>query len=650
MSEVAFKESLGRLAGQLQIYPDEGLQSFLFRSGLHNEFRQIGSLRNVLEIQGKTLPAKEVLERAAYVLGVSSHDLRRCGQWRSQEEGRNGWYNWFGTRLPETMVRTHFRRFLVGADAPDYTPATWMLVPASHCPLTFQKLYSACPSCGRELLWSNAHELDECPSCETQFSSLAPEVLEEDFRSQYAASFRIVDPVESVRAEALEKLPKPFCSWEAGDTFCSLLNFAGAVRGLERAQAGTEYPFAGSRRYTFLEARHVAAGYAILSDWESKIFDFCLEYHRTVGSPTYCRGLKHLEKYFKTPLATDDLWSVIEDQFSQAIKQSKIALYALKASPVPSKARGDLISLGEAREVFQIDDRTLQRLVPNGGSFHAKSDPTAGPVLFNEARLTKSVAAYKDSQTYAVAAQGLGIPSYAISALIVEGLLAPELDRDALLLANEEPLVCARSMEDLKKSIAGSNGRGGRSLVPLKELMTWVADPRAWAALTAALVGNELRAKVIDPDRKTPTFQRLGLPRQEFLDWLGQKKSVWSDPPHDSFAPATKSDAAYVLDTNSNAIRAAIIQGVLSNSEGDPTKIAVSSLVSLAASWVSTKVVAALLERSSREWFESFSLEGVTALPLADQSGTTFTTLFDRNEVITYCESRWPRRCPLRLI
>lgn len=650
MSEIAFKESLGRLSGQLPIYPDEALQSFLFRSGLHNELRQIGALRNVLGIQGKTLPEKEILERAGYVLSVSPDDLRRSGQWRIEEEGRSSWYNWFGTCLPEKMVRTRFRRFPVGTAAPDYTPATWMLAPASHCPLTFQKLYSACPSCGRELLWTNAHELDECPSCETQFSALAPEMLEEDLRGQYGAAFQIIDPIESVRGEGLEKLPEPFCSWEAGDAFCSLLNFAGAVRGLERAQAGTEYPFGGSRKYTSLEGRHIAAGYAILSEWESKVFDFCLEYHRTVGSPTYCRGLKHLEQYLKTPLATDDLWPVIEDQFSQAIKESKTALYALKASPVLSKAREGLISVGEAREAFQIDNRTLQRLVPNGRSFHAKSDATAGPVLFNKGLLTKSVAAYKDSQTYAVAAHGLGIPSYAISGLIVEGLLAAELDGDALLLANEGRLVCARSMEELKKSISGSNGRGGRSLVPLKELMTWVPDPRAWAALIAALVENELRAKVIDPDRKTPTFERLGLPRREFLDWLGQKKSDWSDALCEAFAPATKSDAAYVLDTNSNAIRAALIQGVLAKSKCDETKITVPSLVSLAADWVSTKVVAALLERTPREWFESFGSEGVTALPLADQSGTTFTTLFDRNEVITYYENRWPRKCPLRLI
>lgn len=205
-------------------------------------------------------------------------------------------------------------------------------------------------------------------------------------------------------------------------------------------------------------------------------------------------------------------------------------------------------------------------------------------------------------------------------------------------------------MEDLKKSIAGSKRTGGRALVSLRELMTWVPDPRAWAAVIAALTRDELRAKVIDPDRKTAIFQRLGLPRREFLEWLGEKRAAWSDPPDDAFAPATKSDAAYVLDTGSNAIRAAIIRGVLSKSEGDDTKITVASLVNLAASWVSTKVVATLLERSPRAWFESFSSEGVTAMPLTDQSGTTFTTLFHRTEVINYCEARWPRNCPLRLI
>lgn len=642
---------LGILAGQVGLERSEALESFLARTGLYNEIRNVGSFRRVLGLSGNELPAPEQITSSARTLGISEDDLRRCWLWNAHIEGRRGWKNWFGAYLPEKIVRTSRRRFAPSVTTLGYNPAFWMLRPASFCPLTFERLLDACPECGQELTWTKAHELDECPnpSCRTDFRRLVPEMLSREHRETYAAAFRLIHPVEAIRRKAVRALPAPFCGLESGEVFTTLVGLAGAVRGLERAKSGDEKPFKDARRYEAPQASDIARAYDIVVGWKDSLTDLIVEFQKTVGSPQYRGGLHDLVKYLKSYTATDRLRDVVEQALPRAIRASNAALYARGDSPILSKAREGLISISQTRERFHIDNRTLQRLVPGGACFHSQSEARAGPVLFEVMELEASILAYRGSKTLDRAGQVLGVPSYIVPSLAERGFLETQNDSDACLLAGTNRLVTEASVTELRKKLAGSRGRGGNELIALQKLMTWIADPQDWVKLVAAIAEKDLKAKVVQDGHPSP-FERLGLPFREFSAWR-KDRSESAEKPRATTEAATKTDASMILGCNQNAVRVALANGALDLSEHDSGLLTVRSLVRLTKSWVSSSTVASLChDRGPKAWYNTFAEADIDRLELGEPGRDPFLTLFNRAQVTAFYERCWPRACPLRLL
>lgn len=649
MTSPANHTRLGRLAGQVALYPDEALESFLFRSGTHNAIQQISSFRSVLGLAGSRLPADNALQTAAYTLGVNSNDIRRCALWNASDTYRPGYVNWFGTFLPKKLVRTANRRFPVGVEPLPYSPAFWMLPTAPLCPSTLHKLHDYCPVCSSRLSWSAGCELGYCSKddCRADFSEFDAVPTEEIGLENYSAAFGLIHPEELVRRTHINQLPPYFHEWEAGDVYIALLVFAGATRGLERARAGVERPFVGVRKYESLKAAHLSEGFRVLQDWDESIIRLMVDYQRTVGSPRYRGGIHDLVKYLTAPSIPAPLRALIDSAMPEALRECETAFYAPQASPVLSKAREGLISVGAAREKYRIDNRTLERLVPNGRCFHAKSESTAGPVLFNERLLSTAIQAYRSSMNAEVAGAALGVPSYVISGLADRGILEVQAAHDVQLLAPQKQLVTEESVRRLQQRIHGSKGRRKADIQPVGDLMLWIVRPSLWVALVESVLKGVLVPKVVTPQRDLPTFSRLGLPPKEFYDWLALQ-TVCEHALLDTTGRATKTDVAAVMRCNLNPVRAALRDGMLTlTKDGGVT---IESLMALTDAWISAEAAATYMGETARRWFSRFDQAELRRLELSDPDRKPFLTLFHKADVIDYFEAVYPRACPMRIL
>lgn len=642
--------SLGRLAGRVELFPDEALESFLFRSGLHNEIRRTRELAALLGISGQSRPQSDRIDAAAHVLGTSASSLTRSATWKMTDPSRAGWRQWFGTAVPEKLLRTAKRRFTRSIGNVGDHPAIWMIASARFCPTTYEEIWSACPACGRELPWTKAHEIGECPHCEAEFSRQTAETLPAALRPAYSAAFRLIDPDPDKRSKELKKLPDALSGVDAGEAFCTLMSFAGAVHGLARAKAGAEKPFKDARHYEAPEPEDIARAHGLLLNWPASLHELVAEFQATVGSPRYRGGLHTLVAYLRANSKTSRLQELVDQELPSAVKKTGVAFYARGDSRLLSEARGGLVSVSQARAEFNIDNRTLARLPSDSPCLHGRSSSFGGAALYDQHALQEAITAYRSSRSFELAGKSIGVPSFVIPAFIDAGLLKAETNSDAVALAAGGDLVAEHSIAELRTALSGFRGltRKSGEPIPLARLLRWNVRPETWAALAEAVVSERLKARVVEPNLSLPSFERLGVSRENFLEWLRCEAPVRPTSP--SACSASKGDVALALGLNSNAVRCAVTLGHLVPTEGPEETILHSSLSSFAEQWISSSIAAELIGRTPRAWFKVYQDASLTELPLSDPGMKPFITLFKRDEVVRHHEAISPTRCRLRLI
>ncbi|WP_417497317.1 hypothetical protein [Maricaulis sp.] len=645
LSEEAYHQV--RLPGHPAPFADEDLNSLLFRAGMLNQVQDVGALRGMLGFDGGGLSPKAQLDQVAFALGLSPEEVDFRWVRDACNAGRPGFVHWFGTFLPKELVRVQNRRFPASSIPITHTPSFWLLEVASHCPHSLISLTNDCPQCGRKQPWNKAASFDECAyqECRAPLGVNQPELLSEGLASDYHNAFCLVDPDVSKRNSKRLTLPGEFHDWDAGDVFMAVLGFAGAKRGLERAQAGRKDPFKGGREYRNLTAGHIAFGFHALANWDESLVELFETFQRTVGTPRYREGIASMEAYLTQGGKQDRIKGLVEATAPKAIRRSGTAFYAVTGSATLNSARSGLISVGDARSKYRIDNRTLQRLVPAGRCFHAQSISSGGAVLFDEAKLEAVVYRYRQSVDYVRAAKSLGVPSFVIPAMVRAGLLEDVQCSDVALLTSNKPVLESSSLELLRSQLTGTNGRRKAEYIPLQSLMAWVVSPAVWVALCEAIIRAELQPNRVSETPGLPPLERLGLPKKVFANWIksqpGTGHADWG------CIEATKSDARLVLNTNDNAIRAAISMEFLEPIKARQEKIQFSSLEEFAKNWISCETVASWEGESPMTWFRRFEAQKLPKLQLSIAGQKPYLTLFCRPSVQHYCDSTRASRSAL---
>lgn len=640
----------GHLPGQMAIRPDETLDAFIFRIGLHNEIRNLTSFKTILGVNGQNPHDDRNIAAAALTFGITPAQLSNAANWRLDSSDCKAWRHWFGTALPPKLLQTRYRRFTRSIGDLGYHPGVWMIAAASFCPLSFEEIWSACPACGAKLTWTTAHEIDECPRCGAAFSDQEAATLQSSLRQSYASAFELIDPDPIKRRHALKKLPAAFAGLKAGEAFCTLMSLAGALRGLARAKAGAERPFTDARRYDAPEPEDIAEAHDRVLRWPASLHELFAEFQTTVGSPRYRGGLHDLVNYLRANSKTSRLKELVEPELPAALQKTGVAFYAPKSSVVLSSARDGLVSVSEARAEFNIDNRTLERLSRDSTCLHARSPSNGGAVLYVRSELEKAISAYRSSRSFDVAGSSLGIPSFVIPAFVSAGLLASETNSDAIALAGTDELVTEQSIAELRSALRGYRGRYTLSseLVPLSRLLRWNVRAGVWADMAEAITLEKFKVRVVQPSLTCPSFDRLGATRDQYLKKLKDKS--FEDNSSDYLGTASKRDVAMALGLNANAVRCAIAYGHLTIAAGCVDRVSYSSLLEFANTWISSTVAAEFIGRTARAWFCSYEEAGLTKLELGDIGKKPFMTLFKRDEVIRHHEAISPVKSCLRLI
>jgi hypothetical protein len=627
-----------KLPGRPVAFDDEDLNSLLLRAGRQNAISDLGSLRKLIGFQGGGFSPNANVDQVCASLGVSQEDLQHRWIRDAAAVGFPGFVHWFGTFLPKELVRIRYRRFLASQSDFSHTPAHWLLEVASHCPQTHLSLADTCPSCGKEQPWTMASQPNECvhSSCGKPLSTRSHSSLGGELAADYTNSFALVDPNPSKRTSALQALPADFHDWDGADAFLAVLGFAGAKRGLERAQAGRKDPFKGGRDYSNLTAHHVAFGYRALATWSHSLVELFETFQRTVGSPRYREGIASMEAFLTQGGKQDRVKELVEAAAPQAIRRAKLAFYDVSSSPTLNAARVGFLSMSDARSKFRIDNRTLRRLVPAGACFHAENSSKGGAVLFDESKLGAVVQRYRNTVDHVRAAKALGVPSFVVPVMVKANLLVEDQCPDLALLTSNKSVLTAASLEGLRSKIVGNNGRRRGDYIEIAKLMAWIASPEVWVALCRAIIDGDLRPNRVTEQQSIPPFERLGLPKKDFAAWLKDTRfdrAEWAD------LKATKADAKLVLNTNDNAIRAAVKSGVLEVFEQRQEMLRFSSVKGLASNWISCDTVAFWEGETARSWFHRFEDMKFPSMPLSVGGQKVYLKLFCRQKVQEYCNS-----------
>jgi hypothetical protein len=470
---------------------DESLLSLVARSTTENVLERTSEVvgrAGLLTPQSMIFAGAHAISQLAAVLSVSEDDVR-ARQHPPVERGRPALMSdWYGTPLPRKFIEATARRVSPsGLRDGHYHRAVWMIRPLPFCPSSFERLISQCPHCGEALGWHRVRGPTQCDRCGRTLLRQRPGKLEWSLRDEYRHAAGLVSGDPPDRREELELLPAPFRDWEAGEVFEAIVELGHAINPNSRGRG------VKSGDFTEFSAEDLVRGYRFARTWPEG-----LEQIVKIAAKTEYASIETLFGPLRKYLHPEASQSPLRDLVRSAAPAVLRKLGIVPSTPRSGRLLGNLPSdLGStigaraASELHRIDLKLLRRLQPQGHSFIMKGGQREGSTLYRADVLSEAVDRFHAAVRVDECAKLMGVPQFAVPALVEAGLLRAEMNHDANLLAAGHLLVDRSSLTGLIDA-ASSGARRGKAGITLSGAMTGRLHPASWVKVVGALLDGTI--------------------------------------------------------------------------------------------------------------------------------------------------------------
>jgi hypothetical protein len=264
------------------------------------------------------------------------------------------------------------------------------------------------------------------------------------------------------------------------------------------------------------------------------------------------------------PQASDTPFrSLVRASLPEIVSRLNLPVKRNKQSTFFATPRATALTVTEAVQTFNIDNRTLARLSPHGKSVVRSQAAGRRITLLNDEMLRNSVGIFRGSPRISQLSSKFGVPGHVIRAFLEDKLLKLADDHDAQLLAGKDPLIDADAAGDFAETIGalpihhGDVGGG----VDLQAALQREINPLVWSGIMAGICDRSISAWVTDQEGEA--LARVRVSRADFDHALARNRNRTLP---DFEVPAVA--AAPLLWTTAPVVGAAEKAGLLARSDG----------------------------------------------------------------------------------
>jgi len=589
------------LCATVKIYSDESLLSIIARSADANAVPATAMLLRHAHLDAARtalVPFTQIAnsKKIASLLAMSLEDVRRR-MFPRHIDAPVASIDWFGTPLERRFVETAKRRFSsIALKRSPYGRSVWMIRPLMYCPETFERLRFDCSACCSVLGWSRSIGISVCEYCDAPLDKRST-ILCPSLQPRYREIAGLVHVQALVRQNSVSKLAEPFNFWEPGQVFSALVEFgalaANAVsdgKGLCRQLASGDF--------TSLGEEGLFLGLDILRNWPDR-FDGLVR--SILMERKDQRGLLErlgpLARFFKSKTNTP-LRGLLKQRVAKVFQDLEIPSRRVPKSLALSGQRKSSVTMIEAIQRLGVSAPLLHRLQMDG---ECVVDRTRTVHLFDTQQLEISVDRMRKGVTVFQLARNLGIPVYAVSALIDRGSVDQIADRNVATMTRKV-LLDPESIKSIDRAMSSlPSPPTGNKLTLLSDALRHDLSPFVWAEAFDAIISGKQAAFALK--KEGPWTTRLLV---SYADLQGNLEIARAMPLPDIDISALA--ASRMVGFNDIVLGRAIKFGLLRKNSGG---IPLVELAKFRKAYVSPSEIAEWYSGSGRAFARTMAIAGV---------------------------------------
>ncbi|WP_326914444.1 hypothetical protein [Sphingopyxis chilensis] len=482
----------------VEIHSDESLLSAIARSAEVNVLPATATLLQHANVNAPRTAFVPFTQSAAsanigQLMGISPIEVARRMLPRLEESERTT-VDWFGTPLERRFVEANVRRLSFAAlTAGPYARSIWMIRPLLYCPDNFDALQSNCPACQKKLGWTRSLGVAVCEHCEKPLTGRSPKLPAES-RREYQNIAALVDMDPKRRDASAALLPLPFGDWDHGDIFAAAIDLGALAQNASRTDCRNLWRQLATGDFSPLRDNGIFQGWDILLGGPNAVDNLL---RKIIGARRNDGNLRQvlgpISRFFHSK-SKSPLCNLMEKRVGLILRELKLPLKVMSRSRALCTERTESIAMWDAMREFSISDKLLKRLAVRGDCLLGKSAGETGVHLFDRVKLQKAVGQMRSGVGIFKFSNDMGMPAYAISALIEHGLVERILDENVQLLA-PHPLLEPASVADLYDLFASlPPPKNDSNLVSLSTQLASDLSPFAWSDTLLAIKRGQLRA------------------------------------------------------------------------------------------------------------------------------------------------------------
>jgi len=524
--------SIRPLCATITPFPDESLASILVRSADANSVPRVSELLRhvgfpILKPAYFAFTRMSDAEPLAAVLGLPEMEIRRRMHPKILDRDLLT-VDWFGTPLERRFIEAEARRVPTDVSENDgYGTVRWMVRPLKVASGSGARLIHECPSCSHQLGWTRAVDLWRCEKCNAPLRSDIAHPEKNSAHDILAHIEGLIDPYKDQRSCALARLPVPFRDWEGGDVFAAIVDL-----GVIAQHPGAEFNdpvgrCVGQGDFSSLTTEGLLEGWKIVAGWPDTFIDLVGQVS-VPGAAKSTRWLEMMGPFARHlhPQASDTPFrSLIRASLPEIVSSLNLPVKRNNQSTFFATPRATTLTVTEAVQTFNIDNRTLARLSPHGQSVVRARAAGRRITLLNDEMLRNSVGIFRRSPRVSKLSSRFGVPGHVIRAFLEDELLKLAEDHDAQLLAGNDPLIDADAASDFAETIGAlpiQNGDVGGGIA-LRAALHREINPLVWSGFMAGICDRSIGAWVTDEEGEA--LARVRVSRADFDHALARNRN-----------------------------------------------------------------------------------------------------------------------------
>lgn len=550
------------------VRPGEGLMSMMVRTAEKNVLGRLHRMAHFAELSDSrvdSIPFTRWNDATALasVLSVGVDHVRERMHPPVLHSSADDYVDWYGTPLHRRYIETRQRRFsLASLSALGHDLAIWSLKPLLFCPDSLELLVDRCGECDRPISWATMSSLSFCDGCKRPMMSDLGETVPVELGADARLAARMVDPDPTVRRGALDELPLPFRSWEAGDVFQAVVELGLVARSPIAPDGCKRWKSMSRGNFEAYSTDDLVAGVHFVRHWPDSLKEHLKEITENRSGPIRIL-MGRLGKYFDKACSQTPIQRLVQQTVPDVMRQLPIPLRSNQFQTENVQRSADQVTATEAAAHVLSDKKMVARLAGSRRCCIAKK---AGASLYRRSAVEQAFQAWRASIAFRQVAAVLGLQTYCVQSLLDAGLIEAPANVDAALLA-QEALITKESADRFMLRFARVPLSGGGSqIVSFREAMRDVLAPDLWVQGFEGLLSGALRlAKYAETD--ACLADRLYVYDDDFehLRISDDRR----DPPDLS---VSASEAAELLNVSNTLVSGAVKIGLI---QGMPTKTSV---------------------------------------------------------------------------